>query len=129
MSFPDDDGRTEPLATQMGHAFERGPRDRVSLGGDCHPLVISGGRRIVHEHMTSVAAEGKNPVGLPSGDHVISRNEDNDHVPPIECLHENRFADWSQVGGDSKVLRLTLERKLRHLHDAALVGGLRGLDD
>ena len=95
----------------MGHAFERGPGDRVGLGRGRHPLVISGGRRIVHEHMTSVAAEGKNPVRLPSGNHVISRNEDNDHAPRVERLHENRFAHWSQVGGNSKILRLTLDGK------------------
>ena len=79
----------EPLATHMDHALERGPRYRISLGSGRHPLIISDGRGIVHEDMTSVAAEGENPVRLPSGNHVIARNEHDGHVPGVECLHQN----------------------------------------
>src|SRR6266403_105268 len=85
--------------TQPGHALERGPRYRVGLGGGRHPLIISDGRRVVHENMPSVATEGKNPVWLPSGHHVIARNQDDDHAARIECPHENRFVHWSQVAG------------------------------
>src|SRR5262249_17928702 len=35
----------------------------------------------------------------------------------------------SQVGGDTERLRITLERELRYLHDAALVGGLRRIEE
>src|SRR5712671_8126562 len=97
MSFPDDDGRAQPLATQMGHALERGPRYRVGLGGGRHPLIISDGRRVVHENMPSVATEGKNPVRSSPIEYVIARNEDDDHAPGSERAHENRFAHRSQV--------------------------------
>src|SRR4029450_11408288 len=129
MSFPDDDGRAQPLATQMDHALDRGPRYRVGLGDARHPLIISDGRRIVHEQMTSVAAEGQNPVRSPSGNHVIARNEDDDYAPRLEGPHENRFAHRSQVGGDTKRLRLTLEGELCHLHHAALVRRFRGIEE
>ena len=79
--------------------------------------------------MPSVATEGKNPVWLPSGHHVIARNQDDDHAARIECPHENRFVHWSQVAGDIERLRLTLERELCHPHDAALVGGFGGVEE
>src|SRR5215475_8127788 len=112
----------------MGHALERGPRYRIGLGGDRHPLIISDGRRIVHEHTASVAAEGKNPMWSSPGHHVIARNEDDDHAPGSERAHENRFAYRSQVGGDTERLRLTLESELGEAHDAALGGGLCGVE-
>src|SRR5262249_60340580 len=109
----------------MSHTFERGPGYCIGLGGSRHPLVISHRRRIMHEHMISVATEGKNPVGSASGNHVITRNEDDDHASRIQCPHENRFAHRSQVGGDTERLRITLERELRYLHEASLVVRLR----
>src|SRR2546429_3771230 len=113
----------------MGHVLELAPRYRIGLGCGRHPLIISDGRRIVHEHMPSAAAEGKNPVRLPPGNQVIARNEDDAHAPRIERPHENRFAHRSQVGGDTKRLRLTLEGDLSHLHDTALVRRLRRVEE
>ena len=72
-----------------GHALERGPRYRVGLRRVRHPLIISVGRRVVHEDVPSIAAKCKNPMRPSPGDQLISRNQDDRHAPGIECTHQN----------------------------------------
>src|SRR2546430_1464169 len=84
----------------MGHVLELAPRYRIGLGCGRHPLIISDGRRIVHEHMPSAAAEGKNPVRPPPGNQVKAGNEDDDHAPRLECPLESRVAHRSLLCGE-----------------------------
>src|SRR5262245_8393605 len=80
----------------------------------------------MHEDMTSVAAEGENPVRLPPRNQVITRNEHDGHVTGIEGAHENRFGDGSQVARYRERGGLAAEVALRELHHPAAVGGLGG---